>query len=204
MLGHEPLTFSSVTHSLEPSLPFSSSLTISSYNLPMSIVVFVFFFIVGEKKEMAQLQDVMRSTWSPRLRPASAALLPGSTFSMKMRKPFSEPPSRLKARGASRDGLVRVTTLSLALAAQAMFNSLKCPNIFCFNTQEQKDYCSLRSVNIVPKTFVARKDLFLLNKKKKHWPPFPDCSQTLRESASFQGRPRSHWSDCSPTARLPV
>ncbi len=71
-------------------------------------------------------------TWSPRLRPASAALLSGSTLSMKMRKPFSEPPSRVKDKGASLEGLVRVTTRSLALAAHAMFNSLRCPHIFWF------------------------------------------------------------------------
>lgn len=69
-------------------------------------------------------------TWSPRLRPTSAALLPGSTASMKMRKPFSWPPRRLKARGESLDGLVRVTSRGLALAAHAMFNSLRCPHIF--------------------------------------------------------------------------
>lgn len=51
---------------------------------------------------------------------------------MKMRKPFSEPPCRVKDRGASLEGLVRVTTRSLALAAHAMFNSLRCPHIFWF------------------------------------------------------------------------
>ena len=69
-------------------------------------------------------------TWSPRLRPTSAALLPDSTASMKTRKPFSWPPSRLKARGESLDGLVSVTSRGLALAAHAIFNSLRCPHIF--------------------------------------------------------------------------
>lgn len=79
-------------------------------------------------------------TWSPRLRPASAALLPGSTLSMKMRKPFSEPPSRVKDRGASLEGLVRVTTRSLALAAHAMFNSLRCPHIFWFKERHYMSF----------------------------------------------------------------
>lgn len=78
-------------------------------------------------------------TWSPRLRPASAALLPGSTASMKMRKPFSWPPRRLNASGESLDGLVSVTSRGLALAAHAMFNSLRCPHIFLKKHNEENE-----------------------------------------------------------------
>lgn len=49
---------------------------------------------------------------------------------MKMRKPFSWPPRRLKANGESLAGLVSVTSRGLALAAHAIFNSLRCPHIF--------------------------------------------------------------------------
>lgn len=70
-------------------------------------------------------------TWSPRFRPASVALLPGSTLSTKIPNPFSEPPRRMNGKGASREGFVNVISLLFALAAHAMFNSLRCPPIFC-------------------------------------------------------------------------
>lgn len=70
-------------------------------------------------------------TWSPRFKPASVALLLESTLSTKIPNPFSEPPSKMKGKGASRDGFVSVSNLLFALAAQAIFNSLRCPPIFC-------------------------------------------------------------------------
>lgn len=72
-----------------------------------------------------------KSTWSPRFKPASVALLPKSTLSTKIPNPFSDPPSKIKGKGASRDGFVNVINLRLALAAHAIFNSLRCPPIFC-------------------------------------------------------------------------
>lgn len=56
-------------------------------------------------------------------------------LSTKMPKPFSEPPSKVKGRGASWEGFVNVNSLRLALAAHAMFNSLKCPPIFYKNSR---------------------------------------------------------------------
>lgn len=70
-------------------------------------------------------------TWSPRFKPASVALLPESTLSTKIPNPFSDPPNKMKGKGASRDGFVSVISLRLALAAHAIFNSLRCPPIFC-------------------------------------------------------------------------
>ncbi len=99
-------------------------------------------------------------TWSPRLRPASAALLSGSTLSMKMRKPFSEPPSRVKDKGASLEGLVRVTTRSLALAAHAMFNSLRCPHIFWF---KERHYMSCFAIDSATKQMITNKSKVLLH-----------------------------------------
>lgn len=61
--------------------------------------------------------------WSPRLSPASSALLPGSTVLMKRCVPRSAPPISVKGRGVSREALVMVTTLDLALAAHAMLSN---------------------------------------------------------------------------------
>ena len=69
-------------------------------------------------------------TWSPRFKPASVALLPKSTLSTKIPNPFFYFFSKIKGKGASRDGFVKVINLLFALAAQAIFNSLKCPPIF--------------------------------------------------------------------------
>lgn len=69
-------------------------------------------------------------TWSPFLSPASAALLPSSTDSTKMPNPLSLPPCTLKWSGDSLDAFCRVICLHLALAAHAMFSSLKWPFIF--------------------------------------------------------------------------
>lgn len=155
---------------------------------------------VHHKLDTAEKWRRVCCTWSPRLRPASAALLPDSTASMKMRKPFSWPPRRLKASGESLDGLVSVTNRGLALAAHAIFNSLRCPHIFWKEhpsnvnkwggTQEHK-YTYIYVVVI----FSLQRLYLLLSL---------DCFRTLPESESWQGRPQSHWSDCLPTARLPV
>lgn len=69
-------------------------------------------------------------TWSPRLSPVSAALLPSSTDSTKMPNPLSLPPCTLKYSGDSLDAFCRVICLNLALAAHAMFSSRKWPFIF--------------------------------------------------------------------------
>lgn len=69
-------------------------------------------------------------TWSPRLSPASAALLPSSTDSTKMPNPLSLPPCTLNDSCDSLDAFCRVICLHLALAAHAMFSSRKWPFIF--------------------------------------------------------------------------
>lgn len=71
-----------------------------------------------------------RLTWSPRLSPASAALLPSSTDSTKMPNPLSLPPCTLNDSCDSLDAFCRVICLHLALAAHAMFSSRKWPFIF--------------------------------------------------------------------------
>ena len=76
-------------------------------------------------------------TWSPRLRPASAALDPFSTLVMKMPWPRSSPPRMEKCRTSSRVVRVKVTVLTLALAAQAMFSKLIWPIMRC-NTDRQQ------------------------------------------------------------------
>lgn len=62
-------------------------------------------------------------TWSPRLSPASSALLLTSTLLIKRRVPRSAPPISVKGRGISRADLFIVITLGLALAAQAMLSN---------------------------------------------------------------------------------
>lgn len=62
-------------------------------------------------------------TWSPRLSPASSALLPASTELMKRCVPRSAPPTSVKGRESSREALVMVTIRDLALAAHAMLSN---------------------------------------------------------------------------------
>lgn len=95
-------------------------------------MLFLFSKEKGNKKGQEEGGKVILKlrTWSPRFKPASVALLPKSTLSTKIPNPFSDPPSKMKGKGASRDGFVKVINLRLALAAQAIFNSLKCPPIF--------------------------------------------------------------------------
>lgn len=81
--------------------------------------------------------NIIVFTWSPRLSPASAALLPISTVSTKIPNPLSLPPRRLKNRGESLEGFCRVICLHFALAAQAIFSNLRWPFIFC-NTEDTK------------------------------------------------------------------
>lgn len=90
-------------------------------------------------------------TWSPRFKPASVALLPKSTLSTKIPNPFSDPPSKIKGKGASRDGFVKVINLRLALAAQAIFNSLKCPPIFYKRRTEEVIYNNSLGIPCYPK-----------------------------------------------------
>ena len=70
-------------------------------------------------------------TWSPRLRPASHALDPFSTLVMNIPWPRSNPPRMEKCSISSRVVLVKVTVLTLALAAQAMFSRLIWPIMRC-------------------------------------------------------------------------
>lgn len=133
-------------------------------------------------------------TWSPRFKPASVALLPESTLSTKMPKPFSEPPSKMKGRGASRDGFVSVISLRFAFAAHAMFNSLRWPPIFCKSSGRG---ASTRGQ--------AEEDtLHAIHKNSQTLPLFPDYFQILLEIESLRDPLRSHWSDYSPTAILHV
>lgn len=83
------------------------------------------------------LNYIIVFTWSPRLSPASAALLPISTVSTKIPNPLSLPPRRLKNKGESLEGFCRVICLHFALAAQAIFSNLRWPFIFC-NTEDTK------------------------------------------------------------------
>lgn len=84
-------------------------------------------------------------TWSPRLSPASAALLPGSTVSTKMPKPRSLPPWTVKKSGDSLDGFWRVIWRHFALAAHAMFSRRRWPFIFWQTIQSNTHIDAIRS-----------------------------------------------------------
>lgn len=127
-------------------------------------------------------------TWSPRFKPASVALLLESTLSTKMPKPFSEPPSKMKGRGASRDGFVSVINLRFAFAAHAMFNSLRWPPIFCKSSGR----------GALPWGQAEEDTLHTIHKNSKMLPLFPNYFQILLEIESLRDLLRSHWSDYSP------
>lgn len=87
-------------------------------------------------------------TWSPLLSPASVALLSFVTLSMKMPKPLSLPPSRLKGSGESLFAFCSTTWRNLALAAEAMFSRRKWPFIFCGKVRKKHVICLVSTVTV--------------------------------------------------------